>query len=92
MGPAIHHGERESLMQSMTKRIIKVIAGELDLDEVELRQDSSVESVEFWDSLGHLRICMALEAEFNVRIPLDEIANLQSVLAIQNYLVQMGRQ
>lgn len=62
--------------------VLAVITSELDLDEGEVTADSTIDDVENWDSLGHLRVCMALEQRFGVKIPMEDIADLRSVPAI----------
>ncbi|HSF82380.1 MAG TPA: acyl carrier protein [Anaerolineales bacterium] len=39
-----------------------------------------------WDSMGHMEVMMALEAEFGVEINADTIAALTSIPAISAYL------
>lgn len=62
--------------------VLAVITSELDLDEGEVTAESTIDDVENWDSLGHLRVCMALEQRFGVKIPMEDIADLRSVPAI----------
>lgn len=45
-------------------------------------QDDLVE----WDSLGHLNLMVAVESTFDVRLDLEDMANLTSVAAIVDYL------
>ncbi len=66
--------------------VLAVITSELDLDEGEVTAESTIDDVENWDSLGHLRVCMALEQRFGVKIPMEEIADLRSVPAIVSKL------
>jgi acyl carrier protein len=39
-----------------------------------------------WDSLNHLRLIMAVEEEFAVRLEPDEIANIASLTDLQSML------
>lgn len=39
-----------------------------------------------WDSLGHLRLMMAIEASFGISIPPDAFDKLQSVDQIEAYI------
>jgi acyl carrier protein len=73
-------------MKPTVEDVLGVLRQELDLDEGELSVSSSAEDVEFWDSLGHLRVCMALESRFGVQIPLDVVETLTSVGAILEFL------
>lgn len=65
-----------------TKRIQELIAEALDIELDEVRPDSSSETLEAWDSLGHLRVILAVEAAFLVRFPTKDIPNLTSVQAL----------
>ena len=63
-----------------------LLTHELDLDEGEIGADSTAEEIENWDSLGHIAVCMALEARYGISIPMDKVSELQSVKAIVEYL------
>jgi len=69
-----------------TDEVVALVTRELDLDEGEVAADSTAEDVEDWDSLGHLAVCMALEARYGISIPMDTVPELQSVPAIVDYL------
>jgi acyl carrier protein len=60
-------------------RVIVLIQRELDLPEGTVTTDTTNADVESWDSLGHLRICMALEAEFGRSFELEQLGELTSV-------------
>ncbi len=63
-------------------RVIAVVTRELDVPSGTITATTKSDDVEEWDSLGHLRVCMALEAEFGIEVELDEIENLDSVPAL----------
>ena len=67
-------------------RLAAVIATELELEPGDISPSSSQDSVEYWDSLGHLRVCMGIEREFGTRISVDDAGKLTSVDAILSYL------
>jgi acyl carrier protein len=52
--------------------------------------DASMDDVENWDSLAHLRVCMALEDQFGISIPLETVGELTSVEAIVAFLEAAG--
>jgi len=66
--------------------LLAILTRELDLDEGDITEESTAADVELWDSLGHLRVCMALEERYGVQIPMEEVGELQSVPAILKYL------
>ena len=47
---------------------------------------ASMDTLEEWDSLKMMTLLVVLEEEFEVEIPLDEIENLTSFKALQNFL------
>lgn len=67
-------------------RVLATVLRELDLEVGELDLSDSRDSVEFWDSLGHLRVCLAIEVEFGTRIPMDVVPSLDSIPAIIEFL------
>lgn len=55
----------------------------LDVLEVDTISDSdTIDTVEKWDSVRHLKLVMAIEQHFNVTFEADEIFELGSVQAI----------
>jgi acyl carrier protein len=48
-----------------------------------LRDDDSTETIEGWDSANHLGLMLALEAEFDLQLDVDEMAGLTTVAAIR---------
>jgi len=73
-------------MQVDVEDVLAILKRELDLDEGDITAESTATDVEFWDSLGHLRACMALEERYGIEIPMEDIGELQSVPAIVKYL------
>ena len=63
----------------MRDRLRSIIAAELEvpLDSVPL--DASAETFQPWDSLGHMRIVVAVEEQLGVRFATAEIAELTSI-------------
>jgi len=62
------------------KEIISVVFN-VELDSV--LDDASPDNIDNWDSLGHLNLIIALEEEFNISIPDEEVGNLVSVRLIE---------
>jgi acyl carrier protein len=51
---------------------------------------SSPDSVEGWDSMGHLNLIAALEKRFNVSIDIGDAMEMVSVQRIREILVDYG--
>jgi len=67
-------------------RVLGLIARELDMPDGSITSATVSGDVERWDSLGHLQVCMALEAEFGISPELEELEELDSVAAIVAYV------
>ena len=50
-----------------------------DDDELVLTKKTSAEDIEDWDSLAQIRLVVAIEKEFHIKIPIDEVQELQNV-------------
>ena len=57
-----------------------------DDEQLQLRDDLSPETLEAWDSLGHIRLISALEDELQRSFTLDEIEAMTSVAKILTVL------
>lgn len=71
----------------MFERIKKIIAEQLALSTVEhLELDSNLIEELDADSLNALEIIMAIEDEFDIEIPDEEVANLKSIGDLIEYI------
>jgi acyl carrier protein len=63
----------------MRDRLRSIIAAELEVTLDTVPQDASAEAFQPWDSLGQMRIVVAIEEQFGVRFATAEIAELTSI-------------
>jgi acyl carrier protein len=70
----------------MRDRIRAVIAQVVGLDEAELPETVTPQTVGGWDSLHHFELMLALEQEFGVTIQGEDMPNLVSDEAIDEYI------
>jgi acyl carrier protein len=64
-------------------RLKQVILRELDLDEFEIAETTTANRVPGWDSLSHIRIITAIEAEYGIRFRTLEVLRLKNVGDLQ---------
>lgn len=66
------------------------MAGVFGIPIAEINDDASTDSIEKWDSLGHLNLMISLEGEFGVSFSDEDFMSLTSlpllVLEIKNQL------
>jgi len=68
------------------EKLQEIMATALELPPGAIREDSTMEEIEEWDSLGHVHIMVALEQAFDLYMDVDDFAELDSVPAILQYL------
>lgn len=66
-------------MNNQTEAIIAIIADVLDMTPEQLGPDTEGAEVPAWDSFGHVRIVLAVEAEFGINLTMAEIEQSASV-------------
>ena len=62
-----------------TERLNGVLVSELGLDAAKIKDDAHFEEDLDVDSLGVVELLMALEDEFDVKIPDDEVESIMTV-------------
>lgn len=62
----------------MEQKVREIMAGIFAIDESDIDENSSLETVENWDSLQHVNLIMALEEEFGVQVDVDDALEMVS--------------
>lgn len=71
---------------SVFEKLQEIMATALELPASAIRENSTMDEIEEWDSLGHVHIMVALEQAFDLYMDVDDFAELDSVPAILQYL------
>ena len=66
------------MMDNTEQRIKQVMADVFDMPAETILENVSQDNLEGWDSLKHLDLVVALEEEFEITIPVEEVGNLIS--------------
>ena len=66
----------------MEDRIFRIVARTFKVAPSSVSLDSSVDTIESWDSLQHVHLVLALEEEFGLQFDVDEIVGMQSVAGV----------
>ena len=67
--------ERKEILSKLNEIFIDV----LDLDEVELTDETSANDIEEWDSLSHIQLIVAIEKTFGIKFTSLEIMKWKNV-------------
>ena len=81
------HGGREGV-----RALEDVVAQVFGVDSSGVDDTSSPETVEGWDSMGHLNLIAALEKRFNVSLDIGDAMEMISVQRIRAILLDYGVQ
>ena len=63
-------------MSTVDNRVKNVMSVVFEIPADAITEDSSSDTIENWDSIRHLNLILALEEEFEVSIPDEEVGNL----------------
>ena len=61
---------------NIENRIKNIMAAVFELTVDKINENSSPDTIELWDSLKHMNLIIALEEEFNIVIPDEEVGNM----------------
>lgn len=70
-------------MEKQNVRILKILSNVFEVEISTLNEDSSIDNIENWDSIRHLNLILALEEEFNITIPDEEVGDLVNFKLIE---------
>lgn len=74
----------------MLEKIADIIREQLNLDDIEITEDTSFKDDLQADSLDLFELVMALEDEYSVEIPSEDLEKLLTVGDVMNYLKEKG--
>jgi acyl carrier protein len=72
-------------------KIKQVMSAVFEIPVESIVDDASSDNIENWDSLRHLNLILALEEEFGVSIPDDEVGNLVNYKLIEIIINELTR-
>src|SRR5262249_25508496 len=74
-----HRPQRKERPGMISPRLRKAILAQLKLDDFDLRDETTADQVPGWDSLSHVKILTAVEAECGLRFRAMEGVRLAKV-------------
>ena len=67
------------------KEFLSFVAGVLDVPAESISLDTAYESIPEWDSVMQLRLTLEIGTEYDVEIPVDEVAEIKTLGAFYKY-------
>jgi acyl carrier protein len=71
----------------MEERIKQIMADALDLDPLTIDGGTAMDSIEAWDSVTHINLCLSLEQDFQVSFTVTE---MEAMLSYEDILRVLG--
>jgi len=73
----------------LEQRIKKTMSVIFDTDIESINEQSSPETLEKWDSLGHMNLVVALEEEFNLQLTEEQMLQIMDYKMIVELLTKI---
>ena len=74
----------------MSEKLKQVFADELELGIETLSDSSSPDTLEAWDSLANMRLIIAIEEEFDIRLGTGDLIRMRSIGEVKAVLLEKG--
>ena len=68
-------------------RIKSIMSAVFEIPEEQIKDNSSPDTIESWDSLKHMNLIVALEEEFEVEFTDDEILEMMNYALIESIII-----
>ena len=62
--------------EQVIERVTEIFCDVMDLDEIELKDETTADDVEEWDSLSHVRLIVSVEKSYSIKFSNAEISEL----------------
>lgn len=79
-------------MKNVKEQIAKIMAVVFEVNVDSIDENTSADNIETWDSLRHMNLILALEEDFNVTIPDEEVGNLMNFKLIELVITDLQNQ
>lgn len=77
-------------MENIDERIKDVMSAVFEIDVDSINEESSQDNIENWESIKTLDLIVALEEEFGVTIPLEEVGNMTNFKYIKLMIEELA--
>lgn len=73
------------------ERLTNVFREVFDDESIELRDDTTSDDIEDWDSFEHINLVVAVEDEFSFKIPMGKVVTMKNVGEMVDIILQLGK-
>lgn len=76
----------------MESKLRQVFAKAFEMEEEEITDESSPETIVLWDSLRHLKMIMEIESAFHMKLTMKEIRSMATFARIRDVVASYGQE
>ena len=70
----------------ISDRLKKIILNELNLDEYDIKDETTANQVPGWDSFNHINVILAIEKDYNIHFKGLEILKVKNIGELQRLI------
>ena len=71
-------------------RLTDVFREVFDDDTIELTDETTADDIEDWDSFEHINLIVAVQDEFNFKIPMGKVVTMKNVGEMVDIIAELG--
>lgn len=73
---------------TVDERLLEIFRSVFADDALMLRNDMTAADIDAWDSVAHINLMFAIEQEFGFQFPGNELAEMENIGELKDYLAQ----
>lgn len=77
--------------ETVKSRLTKVFRDVFDDDDIELKDGTTADDIEAWDSLEYITLISAVEKEFKMRFTMKEVSGMKNVGEMINIVAERAK-
>jgi len=76
--------------EDVYERLNEVFREVFDDESIELQDETTSEDIEGWDSFEHINLVVAVQDEFNFKIPMGKVVTMKNVGEMVDIILELG--
>lgn len=76
--------------EEVFERLNAVFREVLDDETIELHEETVADDVDGWDSFEHINLVVAVEDEFDFKIPMGKVVTMKNVGEMVDVILELG--
>ena len=77
--------------EEVYERLVAVFREVFDDETIELEDSTVADDIDGWDSFEHINLVVAIEDEFNFKIPMGKVVSMKNVGEMVDIILEFGK-